>query len=82
MSGAVSGSQFLPRAVSKIADGDSGVEMKTGQSYQKWEGESSIAPHAAGAYSTFDRETAFRKQGDKPVAHSSTTAGSWLFKNG
>jgi hypothetical protein len=84
MSGSVSGSQFnfLPRAVPKIADGDSGVEMKTGQMYQHWKGESSVAPHASGAYTTFDKQTAFRNQDpEKPVSHSSTTVGSWLFKN-
>lgn len=89
MSGSVSGSQFnfLPRAVPAHADTDTGETPKpvTGSMYQQWKGlpeVDSLAPHAPGAFTSFDRQTAFRKQGADPIAHSATTVGSWLFKNG
>jgi hypothetical protein len=78
MSGAVSGSQFMPRPVAAEAEETGPV---TGKMYQQWKGESSLAPHAAGAFTSFDRQTAFRAQGSGPVAHSPKTVGSWLFKN-
>jgi hypothetical protein len=42
---------------------------------------STPSPLARGAMSTYDRQTAWRHQGENVLSHSDVTMGSWLMKN-
>ena len=82
--------QFVPRQSSVLEDIERPSalgKVQTGvarpEGFAGWTGGLSLAPHAAGANTTYDKATAFRQQEDlgRPLSWNEKTGNSWLFKN-